>query len=109
MSVLYQIVEQGRHTAFVDENGDGLAELHPLLARASAIAEDENSGFAEALSAAAAERGAPLRRAFADEADALIHDLGHGGAAEQRVVIDLDNGRIRAVSYTHLDVYKRQP
>jgi len=100
MSVLYQIVEQGRHTAFVDENGDGLAELHPLLARASAIAEDENSGFAEALSAAAAERGAPLRRAFADEADALIHDLGHGGAAEQRVVIDLDNGRIR-VEYDH--------
>ena len=45
MSVLYQIVEQGRHTAFVDENGDGLAELHPLLARASAIAEDENSGL----------------------------------------------------------------
>lgn len=93
-------MEQGRHTAFVDENGDGLAELQPLLARASAIAEDENSGFAEALSAAAAERGAPLRRAFADEADALIHDLGHGGAAEQRVVIDLDNGRIR-VEYDH--------
>ncbi len=74
----------------------------PLLARASAIAEDENSGFAEALSAAAAERGAPLRRAFADEAEALSHDLGHGGAAEQRVrvVIDLDNGRIR-VEYDH--------
>ena len=95
MSMLYQIVEQGRHTAFVNENGDGLAELHPLLARASAIAKAGNSGFAEALSTAAAERGAPLRRAFADEADALIHDLGHGGAAEQRVVIDLDNGRIR--------------
>ena len=100
MSMLYQIVEQGRHTAFVNENGDGLAELHPLLARASAIAKAGNSGFAEALSTAAAERGAPLRRAFADEADALIHDLGHGGAAEQRVVIDLDNGRIR-VEYDH--------
>lgn len=69
MSMLYQIVEQGRHTAFVNENGDGLAELHPLLARASAIAKAGNSGFAEALSTAAAERGAPLRRAFADEAD----------------------------------------
>ncbi len=33
MSVLYQIVEQGRHTAgdFVDENGDGLAELQSPL------------------------------------------------------------------------------
>lgn len=95
MSVLYQIVEQGRHITFVSENGDGLAELHSLLARASAIVEDENSGFAEALSTAAAERGTPLRRAFADEAEALSHDLGHGGAAEQRVVIDLDDGRIR--------------
>lgn len=47
MSVLYQIVEQGRHITFVSENGDGLAELHSLLARASAIVEDENSGFAE--------------------------------------------------------------
>ena len=54
MSMLYQIVEQGRHTAFVNENGDGLAELHPLLARASAIAKAGNSGFAEALSTAAA-------------------------------------------------------
>lgn len=39
-------------------------------------------------------------RVFADEAEALSHDLGHGGAAEQRAVIDLDNGRIR-VEYDH--------
>ena len=100
MSVLYQIVEQGRHTAFVGEKEDGLAELHPLLARASAIAEVENSGFTEALALAAAENGIPLRRAFTDEAEALSHDLGHGGIAEQRVAIDLDSGRIR-VEYDH--------
>lgn len=70
------------------------------LARAAAIAENENSSFAEALSLAAAERGTPLRRVFADEAEALSHDLGHGGAAEQRAVIDLDNGRIR-LEYDH--------
>ena len=74
--------------------------LYPLLARAAAIAENENSSFAEALSLAAAERGTPLRRVFADEAEALSHDLGHGGAAEQRAVIDLDNGRIR-LEYGH--------
>lgn len=74
--------------------------LYPLLARAAAIAENENSSFAEALSLAAAERGTPLRRVFADEAEALSHDLGHGGAAEQRAVIDLDNGRIR-LEYDH--------
>ena len=67
--------------------------LYPLLARAAAIAENENSSFAEALSLAAAERGTPLRRVFADEAEALSHDLGHGGIAEQRVAIDLDSGR----------------
>lgn len=100
MAVLYQVEEQGRQTAFVGENGDGLAELHSLLARASAIMEDENSGFAEALSNAAAERGIPLRQVFADEAEALSHDLGHGGIVEQRAVIDLDNGRIR-VEYDH--------
>lgn len=65
MSMLYQIVEQGRHTAFVNENGDGLAELHPLLARASAIAKAGNSGFAEALSlpprSAALRSGGRLR------------------------------------------------
>ena len=55
--------------------------LYPLLARAAAIAENENSSFAEALSLAAAERGTPLRRVFADEAEALSHDLGHGGGA----------------------------
>ena len=74
--------------------------LYPLLARAAAIAENENSSFAEALSLAAAERGTPLRRVFADEAEALSHDLGQGGAAEQRAVIDLDNGRIR-LEYDH--------
>ena len=74
--------------------------LYPLLARAAAIAENENSSFAEALSLAAAARGTPLRRVFADEAEALSHDLGHGGAAEQRAVIDLDNGRIR-LEYDH--------
>lgn len=74
--------------------------MDPLLARAAAIAENENSSFAEALSLAAAERGTPLRRVFADEAEALSHDLGHGGAAEQRAVIDLDNGRIR-LEYDH--------
>lgn len=77
--------------------------LYPLLARAAAIAENENSSFAEALSLAAAERGTPLRRVFADEAEALSHDLGHGGAAEQRAVIDLDNGRIRLEYHRLLD------
>lgn len=98
--MLYQVEQQGRQTAFVGEDGTGLVGLYPLLARAAAIAENENSSFAEALSLAAAERGTPLRRVFADEAEALSHDLGHGGAAEQRAVIDLDNGRIR-VEYDH--------
>lgn len=98
--MLYQVEQQGRQTAFVGEDGTGLVGLYPLLARAAAIAENENSSFAEALSLAAAERGTPLRRVFADEAEALIHDLGQGGAAEQRAVIDLDNGRIR-VEYDH--------
>ena len=98
--MLYQVEQQGRQTAFVGEDGAGLVGLYPLLARAAAIAENENSSFAEALSLAAAERGTPLRRVFADEAEALSHDLGHGGAAEQRAVIDLDNGRIR-LEYDH--------
>ena len=58
--MLYQVEQRGRQTAFVGEDGAGLVGLYPLLARASAIAENENSSFA-------------------------------------------------AVSYTHLDVYKRQP
>lgn len=98
--MLYQVEQQGRQTAFVGEDVTGLVRLYPLLARAAAIAENENSSFAEALSLAAAERGTPLRRVFADEAEALSHDLGHGGAAEQRAVIDLDNGRIR-LEYDH--------
>lgn len=100
MAVLYQVEEQGRQTAFVGEKEGGFTELHSLLERASAIVEVENSGFAEALSNAAAERGTPLRQVFADEAEALSHDLGHGGIVEQQVVIDLDNGRIR-VEYDH--------
>lgn len=77
--MLYQVEQRGRQTAFVGEDGAGLVGLYPLLARAAAIAENENSSFAEALSLAAAERGTPLRRVFADEAEALSHDLGHGG------------------------------
>lgn len=100
MSVLYQIVEQGRQTALVCDNTDEFADLHPLLTQAAAITETGSVGFAEALALAAAENGIPLRRAFTDEAEALSHDLGHGGIAEQRVVIDLDNGRIR-VEYDH--------
>ena len=83
MAVLYQVEQQGRQTAFVGEDGTGLVGLYPLLARAAAITENENNSFAEALSLAAAERGTPLRRVFADEAEALSHDLG-------------------PVSYTHL-------
>ena len=86
--MLYQVEQRGRQTAFVGEDGAGLVGLYPLLARAAAIAENENSSFAEALSLAAAERGTPLRRVFADEAEALSHDLG------------LDNGRIR-LEYDH--------
>ena len=68
MAVLYQVEQQGRQTAFVGEDGTGLVGLYPLLARAAAITENENNSFAEALSLAAAERGTPLRRVFADEA-----------------------------------------
>ena len=60
MAVLYQVEEQGRQTAFVGEKEGGFTELHSLLERASAIVEVENSGFAEALSNAAAERGTCL-------------------------------------------------
>lgn len=100
MSVLYQIVEQGRQTALVCDNTDEFADLHPLLTQAATITETGSVGFAEALALAAAENGIPLRRAFTDEAEALSHDLGHGGIAEQRVAIDLDSGRIR-VEYDH--------
>lgn len=74
--MLYQVEQRGRQTAFVGEDGAGLVGLYPLLARAAAIAENENSSFAEALSLAAAERGTPLRRVFADEAEALSHAHG---------------------------------
>lgn len=98
--VLYQVVEQGHSVAFVCEHGDGCADLHGLLTQAAAIAEGGRSSFAEALSLAANECGIPLRPAMADEAEALSHDLGHGGPADQRVVIDLDDHRIR-VEYDH--------
>ena len=65
--MLYQVEQRGRQTAFVGEDGAGLVGLYPLLARAAAIAENENSSFAEALSLAAAERGTPLRRVFSDD------------------------------------------
>ena len=99
-SVLYQVVEQGHSVALVCEHEDGPVDLHGLLTRASVIAEDGSSSFAEALSLAANECGILLRPAMADEAEALSHDLGHGGPANQRVVIDLDDHRIR-VEYDH--------
>ena len=74
--MLYQVEQRGRQTAFVGEDGAGLVGLYPLLARAAAIAENENSSFAEALSLAAAERGTPLRRVFADEAEAGLRNSG---------------------------------
>lgn len=99
-SVLYQVVEQGHTTAFVCEREGKIPNLYGLLARAGSIAGDRGSGFAEALSLAAAESGSRLRPVLADEAEALSHDLGHGGPADQRVVIDLDDHRIR-VEYDH--------
>lgn len=99
-SVLYQVVEQGHSVAFVCKHEDGPADLHGLLTRAASIAEGGNSSFAEALLLAANECGIPLRPAMADEAEALSHDLSHGGPADQRVVIDLDDHRIR-VEYDH--------
>lgn len=99
-SVLYQVVEQGHSVAFVCEHEDGPADLHGLLTRAAAIVEGRSSSFAEALSLAANECGIPHRPAMADEAEALSHDLGHGGPADQRVVIDLDDHRIW-VEYDH--------
>lgn len=100
MAMLYEVVEQGRQTAFVCESGAGLADLYPLLTQAAAITNRMNICFSEALPQAAAERGITLRRIWNDEADALHRDLGYGGAAEQRVAIDLDDGRIR-VEYDH--------
>lgn len=93
-SVLYQVVERGHTAAFVCERGGRIPDLCDLLEQASAIAED-GGDFAEALPRAAVEGGSWLRPALADEAEALSHDLGHGGAADQRVVIDLDDHRIR--------------
>lgn len=95
MAVLYQVVEQGRQSALVCENTDGITDLHALLAQAAANMKHTGGGFMEALSRAGTELGVPFRQVLADEADALSHDLGHGGAAEQRILIDLDSGRIR--------------
>ena len=100
MAVLYQVVEQGRQSALVCENTDGIRDLHALLAQAAANMKHTGGGFAEALNRAGTELGVPFRQVLADEADALSHDLGHGGAAEQRILIDLDSGRIR-VEYDH--------
>lgn len=100
MAVLYQVVEQGRQSALVCENTDGIKDLHALLAQAAANMKHTGGGFAEALNRAGTELGVPFRQVLADEADALSHDLGHGGAAEQRILIDLDSGRIR-VEYDH--------
>lgn len=100
MAVLYQVVEQGRQSALVCENTDGIRDLHALLAQAAVNMKHTGGGFAEALNRAGTELGVPFRQVLADEADALSHDLGHGGAAEQRILIDLDSGRIR-VEYDH--------
>lgn len=100
MAVLYQVVEQGRQSALVCENTDGITDLHALLAQAAANMKHTGGGFAEALSRAGTELGVPFRQVLADEAEALSHDLGHGGAAEQRILIDLDSGRMQ-VEYDH--------
>ena len=100
MAVLYQVVEQGRQSALVCENTDGVTDLHALLAQAAANMKHTGGGFAEALSRAGTELGVPFRQVLADEADALSHDLGHGGTAEQRILIDLDSGQMR-VEYDH--------
>lgn len=100
MAVLYQVVEHGRQSALVCENTDGVTDLHALLAQAAANMKHTGGGFAEALSRAGTELGVPFRQVLADEADALSHDLGHGGTAEQRILIDLDSGQMR-VEYDH--------
>ena len=98
--VLYQVMDQGRSIAFVCEQVDGSANLYSLLTRAVTIMRDGDNSFAGALSLAAAECGISLRPALADEAEALSHGLGHGGDADLRVVIDLDDSRVR-VEYDH--------
>lgn len=99
-AMLFEVVEQGQQTAFVCEIEAGLADLYPLLTQAAAITNRVNICFSEALPQAAAERGIPLRRIWNDEAEALRRDLGYGGDAEQRIAIDLDDGRIQ-VEYDH--------
>lgn len=94
-SVLYQVVERGHAAAFVCGGGGKITDLCDLLARASAIAGERGGSFADALEQTAAKSGIPLRPVLADEVEALSHDLGHGGAADQRMVIDLDEHRIR--------------
>ena len=98
--VLYQVMDQGRSIAFVCEQVDGSANLYSLLTRAATIMRDGDNSFAGALSLAAAECGISLRPALADESEALSHGLGHGGDADLRVVIDLDDSRVR-VEYDH--------
>ncbi len=53
--------------------------------------------FTDALEQSIRERGGTSRRVYPDEADVLIQGLGRGGTADQRVVIDLDDHRIRGV------------
>lgn len=96
MAVLYQVVEQGRQSALVCENTDGVTDLHALLAQAAANMKHTGGGFAEALSRAGTELGVPFRQVLADEADALSHDLGHGGTAEQRICFQRRGHRLSA-------------
>ena len=98
--VLYQVMDQGRSIAFVCEQVDGSANLYGLLTQGATIMRDGDNSFAGALSLAAAECSISLRPVLADEAEALSHDLGHGGAADLRVVIDMDDSQIR-VEYDH--------
>lgn len=91
-TILCQVVEQGRRTVLLCEMA---GPLPALLERAAARSAGGGISFTDALEQSIRERGGTSRRVYPDEADVLIQGLGRGGTADQRVVIDLDDHRIR--------------
>ena len=96
-STLCQVIEQGRWRDLLCEK---IGPLPALLERAATLSAGREVSFADALEQAIQETGGTVRSIFAEESEALAHDVGCGGAAAQLVVIDLDEHRIR-VEYDH--------
>ena len=72
-STLCQVIEQGRWRDLLCEK---IGLLPDLLERAAALSAGCAVSFADALEKAIQETGGTARSIFADESEALAHDLG---------------------------------